>query len=62
MNRCLANGKKGPLSPVEGIRLNSHSGGFKVVGNIPTFLFVQAFQTCLYLNEKEQVGSFINIL
>lgn len=55
-------GKLAPLSPFGDVRLASHSEGFKVVGSLPTFLVAQAFQTCLYLNEKEQSGSFINAL
>ena len=52
----------GPLSLVEEVRLAPLSEGVKVLGNIPTFLCAQAFQTCLYFSEKEQAGSFINLL
>ena len=62
MKGCLASGEMAPLSPLEDVGLAPHTEGFKVVGNIPVFLFIQAFQTCLYLNEKEQIDSFINVL
>lgn len=61
MKRCLASREMAPMSPLEDVRLAPHTEGFKVVANIPVFLFIQAFQTCLYLNE-EQIDSFVNVL
>ena len=53
----------GSLVTFGGCKIGSpRSEGLQVHGDVPTSLFAQAFQACLYLNEKEQTDGFINIL